>query len=100
MLSVHWLANGAVVRVAATFRSPWRAVRRAAAVSCDRWTDRRIAVAWIAIGLCVASLAAAEEPAPPLALEPMVVTASRLPQPLSEVGASVSRVEQLDIQGA
>src|SRR5512134_1292753 len=38
--------------------------------------------------------------AAPLALEPVVVTATRLPQPLSGVPASVSVVEQLDIQGA
>ena len=42
-----------------------------------------------------------ESPAPPpLALEPVVVTATRLPQPLSDVPASVSVVEQFDIQGA
>src|ERR1700752_1453345 len=95
-LPVHWLEHGADGLVSATFRSPGRAAR----ASCGQWIDPRIAVAGIVIALCVGSLAVAEEPAPPLALEPVVVTASRLPQPLTEVGASVSVVEQLDIQGA
>jgi iron complex outermembrane recepter protein len=88
------------VRVAATFRSPWRAAGRAVAAGCERLRDARIAATRIAVAMCLASVAAAEEPAPPLALEPVVVTASRLPQPLTEVGASVSVVEKLDIQGA
>ena len=36
----------------------------------------------------------------PVRFEPVVVTATRLPQPLAEVPASVSVVEALDIQGA
>ena len=60
------------------------------------------------VGLCLAVAAAGQEvegtaasgPAAPLTLEPVVVTASRLPQPLADVPASVSVVEQLDIQGA
>lgn len=64
----------------------------------------RLAIALVL--LCVAAGAMAEESQEPaasersLALEPMVVTATRLPQPLSDVPASVSVVEQLDIQGA
>src|SRR6185295_12844200 len=36
----------------------------------------------------------------PVRFEPVVVTATRLPQPLADVPASVSVVEALDIQGA
>ena len=52
--------------------------------------------------LCVAWAAWGEEPeaAPPLALEPVVVTATRLPEPLIDVPASVSVVGALDIQAA
>jgi iron complex outermembrane receptor protein len=51
--------------------------------------------------LCVAVAARGEEmDTSPLALDPVVVTATRLPQPLADVPASVSVVERLDIQGA
>src|SRR5262249_6707100 len=60
------------------------------------------------LGLCLARVAAGQDleapltvPAqPPLALEPVVVTATREPQPLADVAGSVSVVQQLDIQGA
>jgi iron complex outermembrane receptor protein len=65
-----------------------------------RWRD-----ALRVVLLCLAMPALAQEAnespaAAPLALEPVVVTATRLPQPLSGVPASVSVVEQLDVQGA
>jgi iron complex outermembrane receptor protein len=54
--------------------------------------------------LCLALRGSAQEtgepPAPSLALEPVVVTATRWPEPLANVPAPVSVVEQLDIQGA
>ncbi len=49
------------------------------------------------VRVAAAQLPAAEEPAP-LALETVVVTASRLPQPLAEVPASLSVVERDAIQ--
>ena len=39
-------------------------------------------------------------PREPIQFEPVVVTATRLPQPLADVPASVSVIEGLDIQGA
>jgi iron complex outermembrane receptor protein len=64
--------------------------------------SRRVACACaVAVAFAWFSAAAAQDEAEqPLALEPVVVTATRLPQPLSEVAGSVSVVEQLDIQGA
>lgn len=55
--------------------------------------------------LCLAAPAFAQttEDTPahsPLALDPLVVTATRMAQPLASVPASVSVVQQLDIQGA
>ncbi|MGD9762840.1 MAG: TonB-dependent receptor family protein [Candidatus Binatia bacterium] len=44
--------------------------------------------------------AEAAAPGAPLLLDPIVVTASRLPQPLGDAPVSVSVIEQLDIQGA
>ena len=58
----------------------------------------------VSIGLCAVALAVrshAEEPSaapPPVLIEPVVVTATRMPQPQAEVPAAISVVQQPDSQ--
>jgi iron complex outermembrane recepter protein len=66
--------------------------------------------ATLLLALCLATAAAAQttetgsarlpEAEPPLELDPIVVTATRLPERLADVPASVSVVDQFDIQAA
>ncbi len=59
------------------------------------------AIAWVAMVVPVCALAQSQStPDRPLTAESIVVTATRLPQPLREVPAAVSVVEKSDIQGA